>query len=219
MGSTSDPEQTGRETVLGHLVFDANQQALFAQLSGDHNPLHMNALAARRTLFGEPLVHGMHLVLRVLESYFFTQNITLAGTFTPHRIACRFRKPVFLNETVRIIADPTLKCATIPDRLIFRVCNQEETLCRLTVEANPQGQKWPAQHWQRQSDFPQEPTHHPVEALATISGVEDTGLDETLATVHFPACRQFLTAQTLGQLAALSRIVGMACPGFHIQSP
>ena len=40
-----------------------HQQQQFAALSGDFNPIHVNPGIARRELFGEIVVHGMHLVL------------------------------------------------------------------------------------------------------------------------------------------------------------
>ena len=47
--------------------FTINDQRDFAQLSGDWNPIHVDPIQARRLLFGEPVVHGIHLVLWALE--------------------------------------------------------------------------------------------------------------------------------------------------------
>ena len=51
-----------------HVVTQTEHQA-FALLSGDHNPLHMDARYARRLLFGGAVTHGVHLLLRALETY------------------------------------------------------------------------------------------------------------------------------------------------------
>jgi hypothetical protein len=42
-------------------------QEQFAALSGDRNPMHMDAIAARRTRPGLPVVHGVHTLLWALE--------------------------------------------------------------------------------------------------------------------------------------------------------
>ncbi|MGE5257302.1 MAG: MaoC/PaaZ C-terminal domain-containing protein [Hyphomicrobiales bacterium] len=44
-------------------TFTSDDQLAFARLSGDSNPLHMNPTTARRLLFGQPVVHGLHALL------------------------------------------------------------------------------------------------------------------------------------------------------------
>ena len=48
-------------------AFSLDDQHAFAAMSGDRNPLHIDPLAARRSAFGRPVVHGIHLVLWALE--------------------------------------------------------------------------------------------------------------------------------------------------------
>jgi len=54
---------TSRTTIR----FTSADQRRFATLSGDVNPVHLDAVASRRVAAGEPIVHGMHLLLRALE--------------------------------------------------------------------------------------------------------------------------------------------------------
>ncbi|RPJ10184.1 MAG: hypothetical protein EHM37_14315, partial [Deltaproteobacteria bacterium] len=44
-------------------AFTSDDQLAFAKLSGDHNPVHVNPVMARRLLFGQQIVHGLHAVL------------------------------------------------------------------------------------------------------------------------------------------------------------
>jgi len=49
-------------------TFSDQDQLMFAELSGDRNSVHVNALEARRTSFGRQIVRGVHLVLWSLET-------------------------------------------------------------------------------------------------------------------------------------------------------
>ena len=48
-------------------TFNGERQLEFARLSGDWNPMHMEAPSARRTQAGRRVVHGVHIVIRALE--------------------------------------------------------------------------------------------------------------------------------------------------------
>src|SRR5271166_908048 len=50
--------------------FVVADQEQFAAMSGDRNPMHMDALAARRTMAGFPVVHGIHALLWSLDRLF-----------------------------------------------------------------------------------------------------------------------------------------------------
>jgi acyl dehydratase len=53
---------------LAERVFTETDQKRFASVSGDYNPMHMDALQARRTQAGAPVVHGINLFLWALPS-------------------------------------------------------------------------------------------------------------------------------------------------------
>ena len=61
-------------TTAERRFLDADQH-WFAALSGDTNPMHMDALAARRTQAGAPVVHGVHAVLWVLDQVARTRDL------------------------------------------------------------------------------------------------------------------------------------------------
>ena len=44
-------------------IFSLKDQVDFSELSGDYNQIHLNQLIARRSMFGYPIVHGIHLLL------------------------------------------------------------------------------------------------------------------------------------------------------------
>ena len=69
----------------------------FAELSGDHSPLHVDKAYAEQTGFGGRVIHGMLLA---------SQFSTLVGMFVPGRPALylgqdlAFRRPVLVGDTV-----------------------------------------------------------------------------------------------------------------------
>src|SRR5882724_3604097 len=81
-------------------IFTLDDQDFFARLSGDFNPMHMDPVAARRTLFGRPVVHGIHTLLCAIEGW-------LALHDEPVRLRTlqvAFRGPVIVGEPVEIMA-------------------------------------------------------------------------------------------------------------------
>lgn len=73
--------------------------ATFSQLSGDHNPLHVDPAYAQTTEYGRPIAHGgllVGLVSRVLGMHIpGTRSLLLSLTV-------RFPKPLFYPATVRV---------------------------------------------------------------------------------------------------------------------
>ena len=53
--------------TLASRTFASDDQALFARLSGDFNPIHLDPVAARRTQAGAVVVHGIHAILWALD--------------------------------------------------------------------------------------------------------------------------------------------------------
>ena len=74
----------------------------FAEVSGDTNPLHCDPEYARRTRFGECIVHGM------LGAGFISAAI---GTLSSHACAVyltqtlRFLRPINVGDTIRAVAE------------------------------------------------------------------------------------------------------------------
>jgi len=71
----------------------------FARITGDDNPIHVDADYAAQTRFGERVVHGV-LLLGLISK-------VLGRDFPGHgsvatSISCRFLRPVPLNSTVKV---------------------------------------------------------------------------------------------------------------------
>ena len=80
--------------LLGTRTFTPQDQADFAQLSLDWNPMHVDAVAARRLLSGRQVVHGIHTLLQAIGRW---QAPTGQGAL---RVHCNFAQPVNVGDRV-----------------------------------------------------------------------------------------------------------------------
>lgn len=78
--------------------FSLAEQRLFSALSGDRNPIHLDPIGARRSMFGAPIVHGIHLLLWALSH--------LDSVGASRRVAglqAVFQRPVRVDEPVTCV--------------------------------------------------------------------------------------------------------------------
>jgi hypothetical protein len=78
-------------------VFGRDDQVAFARLSGDYNPVHLDGVAARRSLIGVPIVHGVHLLLWALNA-----AVKGSGRTSMVRVRATFVRPVVVGEHVTL---------------------------------------------------------------------------------------------------------------------
>ncbi|MBN1231279.1 MAG: SDR family oxidoreductase [Anaerolineales bacterium] len=117
-----DEIQVGDKATLVK-TFTADDVERFASLSGDHNPLHVDAGYAKTTPFKRQVVHGM------LSAAYIS---TLIGTQLPGEGALWFKQnfefttPIFLGETAEFSVTVTQKIPA--DRvLVVQVSGVKET--------------------------------------------------------------------------------------------
>ena len=107
--------------------FSWDDQHLFARLSGDVNPMHMDPVVARRTSAGGPVVHGVHLLVWAINE--LAVRIT-AGRIT--RVKADWSSFVHIGET----ADLLLETETV-GRLRARICVQSQPVATLSICRGP----------------------------------------------------------------------------------
>jgi acyl dehydratase len=78
--------------------FTFQDQEVFATLSRDFNPMHVDPEAARRLPLGRPVVHGIHAVLWALEQWLAPQSEPLALA----RLDVQFRAPIGTGDRVAL---------------------------------------------------------------------------------------------------------------------
>ncbi len=98
---------------------------LFAELSGDRNPVHLDADYAAKTLFKERIAHGM--ITGALISAAVACELPGPGTIYLGQ-QMTFQKPVKIGDTLTVRLEILEKLPKFKVRIATRVFNQHEEL-------------------------------------------------------------------------------------------
>ncbi len=77
--------------------FDEQSIKLFAELTGDYNPIHFDYNFAKNTIFKKPIVHGP-FVLTLVTTLFAKELPGPGSIYLSHEI--KFLKPVYHNDEI-----------------------------------------------------------------------------------------------------------------------
>ena len=125
-----DRFETPRRTVT-----DAEISA-YAGLSADYNPIHVDDLYAKDTIYGTRIAHGM-LVLTIGFGLLMRLGLWVGTGMGLLSISARFLKPLHIGDTIRTEAEVvSVRHTSKTDRgvITFRldIVNQSgETLCEV----------------------------------------------------------------------------------------
>ena len=93
--------EVGQVFETGERTITAADVAQFAELTGDHNPLHTDADFAAATVYGEPIAHGL-LGLSVLVGLFEDEGIFHGTALAFLGIEqWRFNAPIYFGDRLR----------------------------------------------------------------------------------------------------------------------
>jgi 3-hydroxybutyryl-CoA dehydratase len=121
----------GQTASFGKTITEADI-VLFAAVTGDTNPMHLNAEYARTTIFGERIAHGM-LAAGLITKVLGTQ---LPGPGTIYMSqTLKFLAPVRIGETVTATVEVV---ALHPDRHRATL----RTVCRVAGEPVLEGEAY-----------------------------------------------------------------------------
>ena len=84
--------------LIGKKKFTVKNQKDFAGISCDYNPIHVNALIARRSVSGSQIVHGVNILLTALNLLFKNKYY-----FKFNKIKCTFHNPANIGEYISFI--------------------------------------------------------------------------------------------------------------------
>lgn len=86
----------GMQVSSSHLITE-NKIKLFADISGDYNPIHLDAEYAKTTRFGKQIAHGM--LVSSFISTLFAMKLPGQGCIYLSQ-SLFFRKPVYINDVI-----------------------------------------------------------------------------------------------------------------------
>ena len=192
-------------SIVGQRVFTPADQDWFASVSEDINPMHMDALAARRTMAGFPVVHGIHTLLWSLDSL-----LAAVPDLPPiATLKADFEKMVYIGDEVRCVL---LNGGEQTARLETMIGDQ--TVMGLDIGFGDP----------RAADMtPAETTlHHPAQPydltfaqMETQRGQIPLACGRLALGERFPDAVRVFGIERAAGLAASSYLVGMVCPGLH----
>jgi 3-hydroxybutyryl-CoA dehydratase len=93
----------GQRATFSKTITEADIQG-FADLTGDNNPLHLDAEFARRSRFGRPVAHGL-LVAGMISAALGTRLPGAGAIYVSQSL--RFLKPVYPGDTVTATVEVT----------------------------------------------------------------------------------------------------------------
>ena len=100
----SVPTFTVGQTCTSTHVIDDKLVHGFADLTGDHNPIHLDDAFAKKTKFGQRIAHGG--ILFGIISKVLGMDMPGVGTVYLTQLV-NFRAPVFIGDTVTLVATIT----------------------------------------------------------------------------------------------------------------
>jgi acyl dehydratase/NAD(P)-dependent dehydrogenase (short-subunit alcohol dehydrogenase family) len=184
--------------------FSSERQELFAQLSGDYNPIHMDPVVCRRLIHGRPLVHGVHALLWALNVWLEAEVDRIRVT----RLSVKFRSPSFVGKIPQVA-----------------VTSQGDRAAKLAVTVDGSKTLTAVVEWQRATiadlDLPSSIAERVVcrnpsiPEMKSLRGEIPIVLDRPLAKTLFPNVERCLAAEQIAVLLATSRLVGMEVPGLN----
>ena len=193
---------------LAQRVFSYSDQERFAAASGDRNPMHMDALAARRTPAGAPVVHGVHLLLWGLDSLATSQP-----TLPPLRsIRTQFNKFVYLDEIVDVVV-----VQQDPNRARLSISVGDAPRAKVTLDFGAMANDVSGVLALSRETVPlaSEAMNPDFESMADLSGQLQFAMTPEDAAEMFPGANLWLGSGRIAALAASTYLVGMVCPGLH----
>ncbi len=200
--------------VLSKRLFATADQEIFAQATGDRNPVHMDPLAARRTQAGFPVVHGMHTVLWALDTLVRQQFLCSSVK----SLKVKFRSLIYVGDTASLLlirqSDTDLRTQVVVEGTtaasITVILGENRNPAAVSRQLSLQEREAA-----RQARIPSVPLDLSAAEMAGRSGwLSFAHPPEEIAPL-FPFISKAIGASQIAALACLSMLVGMECPGLH----
>ena len=184
-------------------VWSEAHQSAFAEATGDVNPMHMDARAARRTLAGGEAVHGVHAALWALD--------VCAGSHALARLSAlqmRFERFVLVGDRTEI-------AVLEADAGRLRLSVSVDGVRAMTIQATFSAQRTRAEPIDAvEAPIPHAPIAVEPSDLAGARGAFRLRDPVAIAALA-PHLARAIGPARVAALGGLSTLVGMIVPGLH----
>lgn len=188
--------------------YSEHDQQMFAAISGDYNPIHMDFIEARRLLFGEQVVHGIHHVLWAL-------TILVAKRKTPiqlHNLKARFMKPMGLEKPVYLIVSQftshQFECKLHADKH-----GKGSALCSISMDYEEDQCEY--SYLEEKDSFSTFCKALSIQQMESKTDQLTIGFNTEALNELYPELLTKINPYQLGFLLTTTRLVGMECPGLN----
>lgn len=195
-------QQQAELSKIGDFSISLSDSLAFSRLSGDYNPLHIDAVSARRTQYGGTVTHGVHLILRALA------ELGARGVFDglqPTTLSVKFDRPIPTGSSVTLFASRDHQRI----RLTGKISEQPAFSASIDLTSVCRG---PAclENAEFAVSAPEDISFPPNKR----EGSTPLKLSHALMASLFPSLN-VANGNWIADLLATTRVVGMCCPGRH----
>ena len=180
--------------------FDDDDQRWFASVTGDVNPIHVDAGWAAAHFPGARVVHGQHVLLWALDELARARPGTHLAS-----IQATYVKPVVVGDRV--------EASLSADHRLMQIKVHGEIAVAVRVEFGGNAARDEPRF--RGGAVPPAARARKAAELAGLSGTVTLPTLAQSLTTRFAALTEALGGDRVIGLAAISTLVGMDCPGLH----
>jgi hypothetical protein len=207
---TSGGKKAGNRLIMPSIipikrVFHLNDQKIFAELSGDWNPLHVDPNQARRSLVGGPVVHGINALLWALDCWIASNPLGIIL----QSLDVEFLKPIPVGVEVSFLLKDSSE-----NMVSIVICNGSNTV----VSADFVWGKNNSESELNITDgLPErrEPWDISAKQIQDLKGQVPLSLNSSYVKRLFPNLFNRLPRSQVAAIIATTRMVGCECPGLH----
>jgi hypothetical protein len=186
-------------------MLNLENQILFSHLSGDNNPIHIDPIYARRSIYGAPIVHGINQVLHGLEK--LTQKLN--REIRIEELSSLFKTPLYLNRNIVI----ELNFLTENECLIS-VGDGATTTAQISVSFSDF--KHPKKDGiSNVQSYLEDPRTVDRNEISNCSGNLEKCPNLSLLSDMFPEIWKFMDVSQISVLLSSTKLVGTVCPGLN----
>ena len=179
----------------------------FAALSGDFNPLHLDAVAARHMIFGATTPHGVHVMMSALDRVLSKRT----GSAQFGQLRCHFVAPAAHDRPFDCVIERSDDSGAALRIVVTQDGSTLQTIDATLLPRDP-ARDLPVESALASREAPRDLR---FEDAAVRQGSVALRLDRSTLDALFPALGGRLPAAQIAVLLAATRIVGMECPGLR----